>query len=107
MEETLESSYNSPTKKAAELELERMKKRLADAERRVRALTEEASEREREMSSTSVSKGVGVSREGDDVSRTTGVSGRIGTTSVIEGTTSSSRPTSRPRGDSTTLAPKL
>jgi len=62
MEETLESSYNSPTKKAAELELERMKKRLADAERRVQALTEEASEREREMSSTSVSKVEG----GDD-----------------------------------------
>ena len=62
MEETLESSYNSPTKKAAELELERMKKRLADAERRVQALTEEASEREREMSSTSVSK----VEEGDD-----------------------------------------
>ena len=40
MEETLESSYDSPTKKAATLELERMKKRLAEAEARVRELTE-------------------------------------------------------------------
>ncbi len=52
MEETLESSYDSPTKKAATLELERMKKRLAEAEAQVRALTEEASERERETSAT-------------------------------------------------------
>ena len=57
MEETLESSYDSPTKKAATLELERMKKRLAEAEARVRELTEEASERERETSATAADVG--------------------------------------------------
>jgi hypothetical protein len=66
MEETLESSYNSPTKKAAELELERMKKRLAEAERRVRALTEEASERERETSATKTPPPEGDGRRIDD-----------------------------------------
>ena len=42
MEETLESSYNSPTKRAAELEVERLKKRLVEAEGRVSTLTDEA-----------------------------------------------------------------
>ena len=42
MEETLESSYNSPTKRAAELEVERLKKRLVEAEGRVGTLTDEA-----------------------------------------------------------------
>ena len=86
MEETLESSYNSPTKKAAELELERMKKRLADAERRVQALTEEASERERRCRRPAYRR----SRKGT-------TSSSKGTTRSSKGTTSSSRPTSRPQ----------